>query len=117
MTFKKYIFTNLWLQVVISLIVGLSVGLILGDDVGIGIDDENLDFATSYLKIPASIFVSLIYMIIVPLIFSSIVMLISGIITGFISSDILSNQNILFITLNIYIIFIHQKLPDFLLYV
>ena len=78
MTFKKYIFKNLWLQVVISLIVGLSVGLILGDDVGMGIDDENLDFATSYLKIPASIFVSLIYMIIVPLIFSSIVVAVNS---------------------------------------
>ena len=30
MTFKNYIFKNLWLQVVISLIVGLAVGLILG---------------------------------------------------------------------------------------
>ena len=30
---KKYIFKNLWLQVVISLIIGVSVGLVLGDDV------------------------------------------------------------------------------------
>ena len=69
MTLKKYIFKNLWLQVVISLIIGVSVGLILGDDVGVGVEDESLDFVTSYLKIPASIFLSLIYMIIVPLIF------------------------------------------------
>ena len=78
MTFKKYILKNLWLQVVISLIIGLSVGLFLGDDVGAGLDDESLDFVTSYLSIPASIFLSLIYMIIVPLIFSSIVVAVSS---------------------------------------
>ena len=78
MTSKNYIFKNLWLQVVISLFAGLSVGLILGDDVGISVDNESLDFVTSYLKIPASIFVSLIYMIIVPLIFSSIVVAINS---------------------------------------
>ena len=78
MTLMNYIFKNLWLQIVISLIVGLSVGLILGDDVGLSVEDESMDFATSYLKIPASIFVSLIYMIIVPLIFSSIVVAINS---------------------------------------
>ncbi len=78
MTLKKYIFKNLWLQVVIALIIGVSVGLVLGEDVGIGVEDESLDFVTSYLKIPASIFLSLIYMIIVPLIFSSIVVAINS---------------------------------------
>ena len=78
MTFKNYIFKNLWLQVVISLIIGLSVGLILGDDVGVGLEDDGLDFVTSYLSIPANIFLSLIYMIIVPLIFSSIVIAITS---------------------------------------
>ena len=68
----------MWLQIVISLIIGLSVGLVLGDDIGLSIEDESLDFVTSYLKIPASIFVSLIYMIIVPLIFSSIVVAINS---------------------------------------
>ena len=60
------------------MIIGLSVGLVLGDDIGLSIEDESLDFVTSYLKIPASIFVSLIYMIIVPLIFSSIVVAINS---------------------------------------
>jgi len=66
MVLRNYIFKNLWLQVIISLIIGLAVGLVLGDDVGVGIEDQNLDFVTSYLKIPANIFLSLIYMIIVP---------------------------------------------------
>jgi len=78
MTLKKYILKNLWLQVVISLIIGLSVGLILGDDVGVGIEDQSLDFVTSYLSIPANIFLSLIYMIIVPLIFTSIVVAVNA---------------------------------------
>ena len=60
MTFKNYIFKNLWLQVVLSLIIGLCVGLILGDDVGVGIDDYTLDSLSSYLKIPANIFLSII---------------------------------------------------------
>ena len=78
MTFKNYIFKNLWLQVVISLIVGLAVGLILGDDAGVGLDDDTLDTLTSYLKIPANLFLSIIQMIIVPLIFASIVVAIAN---------------------------------------
>ena len=78
MTFTNYIYKNLWLQVVLSLGIGLGFGLILGDDVGIGLEDESLDFVASYLKIPASIFLSLIHMIIVPLIFCSIVLAISS---------------------------------------
>ena len=78
MTIKNYIFKNLWLQVVISLFVGLSFGLVLGDDVGVGLEDDNLDFVASYLSIPANIFLSIIHMIIVPLIFSSIVIAITS---------------------------------------
>ena len=78
MTLKNYFFKNLWLQVVISLIIGLFTGLILGDDIGIGLGNDNLDFVTSYLSIPANIFLSLIHMIIVPLIFSSIIIAITS---------------------------------------
>ena len=78
MTLKSYIFKNLCLQVVISLLIGLSVGLILGNDVGIGLEDNDIDSITSYLSIPANIFLSLIYMIIVPLIFSSIVVAVTS---------------------------------------
>ena len=78
MSLKNYVLKNLWIQVVFSLIIVLAVGLVLGDDVGVGVGDDSLDSATSYLKIPASIFVSLIYMIIVPLIFSSIVVAVNS---------------------------------------
>ena len=78
MTLKKYILKNLWLQVVISLIIGVGVGLIFGDDVGIGLEDNSLNLVTSYLSIPASLFLSLIHMIIVPLIFASIVIAITS---------------------------------------
>ncbi|KAF6242084.1 dicarboxylate/amino acid:cation symporter [Nitrosopumilus sp. b1] len=78
MTVQSYIYKNLWLQVVISLIVGLGVGLILGDDVGVGLDNDTLDSLSSYLKIPANIFLSVILMIIVPLIFASIVVAIAN---------------------------------------
>ena len=78
MTLKNYIFKNLWLQVILSLLIGLGVGLILGDDVGVGLDDDTLDSLSSYLKIPANIFLSVILMIIVPLIFASIVVAITN---------------------------------------
>ena len=78
MTLKEYLYKNLWLQVVIALGIGLVFGLILGDDIGIGLEENSLDFVASYLKIPASIFLSLIHMIIVPLIFCSIVIAISS---------------------------------------
>lgn len=79
MAFKDYLFKNLWLQVVVSLLVGLGVGLILGgDDMGVGLDDDALDSLSSYLKIPANIFLSIIMMIIVPLIFASIVVAITN---------------------------------------
>ncbi len=60
------------------MIIGLSVGLVLGDDVGIGLEDDVIDHITSYLSIPANIFLSLIYMIIVPLIFTSIVVAVTS---------------------------------------
>ena len=78
MELKKYIFKNLWLQVIISLLVGLGVGLVLGDEMGFGLDDDTLDSVSSYLKIPANIFLSVILMIIVPLIFASIVVAIAN---------------------------------------
>ncbi len=77
MTLKNYIFKNLWLQVIVSLLVGLGVGLILGDG-GVDLDDDTLDSLSSYLKIPANIFLSIIMMIIVPLIFTSIVVAITN---------------------------------------
>jgi len=43
MTLKNYIFKQLWLQVVIALLMGLGVGLVLGDDVGVGLEDNTLD--------------------------------------------------------------------------
>ncbi len=78
MTLKNYIFKNLWLQVILSLLVGLGVGLILGDGGGVSLDDNTLDSLSSYLKIPANIFLSIIMMIIVPLIFTSIVVAITN---------------------------------------
>ena len=78
MTFKNYIFKNLWLQVVLSLIIGLCVGLILGDDAGVGLDDATLYYLSSYLKITANIFFSVILMISVKLIYTSIVVAITN---------------------------------------
>ena len=78
MTFQSYVFKNLWLQVILSLVIGLGVGLILGDEVGLGLDDDTLDSMSSYLKIPANIFLSIILMIIVPLIFASIIVAIAN---------------------------------------
>ena len=78
MAFKNYVFKNLWLQVALSLIIGLVVELVLGNDVSVGLGDGTLDTLTSYLKIPANIFLSVIQMIIVLLIFASIIVAITN---------------------------------------
>ena len=78
MALTEHIRRNLWLQVVISLLAGLGVGAILGGGPGAGISDDVMDSLSSYLKIPANIFLSVIMMIIVPLIFTSIVVAITN---------------------------------------
>ena len=63
---------KLWAQVLVSLFVGLLVGLALGPETG-WVEKETAETITDWLSIPANLFLKIIQMIIVPLIFASII--------------------------------------------
>ena len=63
---------KLWAQVLVGLFFGLLLGFVLGPEAGL-IEKENAELITSWLSIPANLFLKIIQMIIVPLIFASII--------------------------------------------
>ena len=63
---------KLWAQVLFALFLGLILGVFLGPETGI-VDKETSGIITTWLSIPAHLFLKIIQMIIVPLIFASII--------------------------------------------
>ncbi len=63
---------RLWLQVLIGLFVGLTVGLLLGPDYGF-VSKEKSAVIVEWLAIPGYIFLRLIKMIIIPLVIASVI--------------------------------------------
>ena len=63
---------KLWAQVLVGLFLGLLLGIFLGPETGI-IEKNTSGVITTWLSIPAHIFLKIIQMIIVPLIFASII--------------------------------------------
>ncbi|NND87375.1 MAG: dicarboxylate/amino acid:cation symporter [Nitrosopumilus sp.] len=63
---------KLWAQVLVGLFFGLIFGLILGPETGI-VEKKISEIITTWLSIPAHLFLKIIQMIIVPLIFASII--------------------------------------------
>ena len=63
---------KLWAQVLVGLFLGLVLGIFLGPETGI-IEKDTRGIITTWLSIPAHIFLKIIQMIIVPLIFASII--------------------------------------------
>lgn len=63
---------KLWAQVLVGLFLGLLLGFVLGPEAGL-VEKENAALITSWLSIPANLFLKIIQMIIVPLIFASII--------------------------------------------
>ena len=63
---------KLWAQVIVALFLGLTVGIVLGPEVGL-VPKESVNAITEWLSIPANLFLKIIQMIIVPLIFASII--------------------------------------------
>ena len=68
---------RLWLQVIIALIVGISVGLVLGPDLAL-IPRSRADLIGDWLALPGKLFLALIRMVIIPLAASSIILGIAG---------------------------------------
>lgn len=65
---------KLWAQIVLAMILGLGVGLALSAEGGALVSEELSLSIASWLKLPGSIFLNLIQMVVMPLIISSIVL-------------------------------------------
>lgn len=63
---------KLWAQVLVALFLGLLLGVFLGPEIGI-VEKDTSGIITTWLSIPAHLFLKIIQMIIVPLIFASII--------------------------------------------
>ncbi len=77
---------RLWLQVILSLIFGVSFGLVLGPDLAL-ISRETAELIGKWVALPGKLFLAAIRMVIIPLAASSIILGIAG--TG--SSDALKS--------------------------
>ena len=65
---------QLWLQIVLALILGISVGLILSPQGGGAVEADTAKIIAQWVKLPGSIFLSLIQMVVIPLVLSSIML-------------------------------------------
>lgn len=65
---------ELWAQILLAMILGLGVGLSLSAEGGALVSEELSLTIASWLKLPGSIFLNLIQMVVIPLIISSIVL-------------------------------------------
>lgn len=70
--------SRLWLQIVIAMVLGLSIGLALSPE-GLALVPESTSLALAeWLKLPGTIFLNLIQMVVIPLVISSIALGICG---------------------------------------
>jgi Na+/H+-dicarboxylate symporter len=68
---------RLWLQVILALATGISVGLLLGPDLDL-VSRPTAELAGEWLGLPGNMFLALVRMVIIPLAASSIVLGIAG---------------------------------------
>lgn len=70
--------TRLWMQIIVAMVLGLTVGLLLSPE-GAALVDEDLSVElASWLKLPGAIFLNMIQMVVIPLVISSIILGLSG---------------------------------------
>ena len=65
---------QLWLQIVLALILGITVGLMLSPQGGGLVDADTAKIIAQWVKLPGSVFLSLIQMVVIPLVLSSIML-------------------------------------------
>lgn len=63
---------RLWLQVLIGMFLGISVGILLGPAVG-WVDPAMANIIGNWLALPGQLFLTLIQMIVIPLVFASVI--------------------------------------------
>ena len=65
---------KLWAQIVVAMILGLSIGLILSPQGGALVSQSVSLSIAAWIKLPGSVFLNLIQMVVVPLVISSIIL-------------------------------------------
>lgn len=65
---------QLWLQIVLALILGVTVGLLLSPQGGGVVETDTAMVFAQWVKLPGSVFLSLIQMVVIPLVLSSIML-------------------------------------------
>lgn len=63
---------RLWLQVMVGMVLGITVGILMGPSVG-WVDPATAATASDWLAFPGRLFLALIQMIVIPLVFASII--------------------------------------------
>ena len=66
--------SKLWAQIVIAMVAGLSIGLVLSPEGGGLVAKETSYSIAAWLKLPGSIFLNLIQMVVIPLVTASIIL-------------------------------------------
>ena len=65
---------HLWAQILLALVLGISVGLMLSPEGGGLLSEASAEVTAEWIKLPGSIFLALIKMIVIPLVVSSIML-------------------------------------------
>ena len=63
---------RLWLKVLIGMVLGVSLGFLLGPEVGL-VEAGRAEALVSWLALPGQLFLALVQMIVIPLVFASII--------------------------------------------
>jgi len=66
--------SQLWLQIVLALILGVGCGLLISPTGGAWVEPETAVVIAQWVKLPGTIFLSLIQMVVIPLVVSSIML-------------------------------------------
>jgi len=70
--------SKLWLQIVVCMVLGISVGLLISPEGAALVSEQAAELITGWLVLPGHLFLALIQMIMLPLVVSSIVLGIAG---------------------------------------
>lgn len=73
-TIRVMIASQLWAQIILALVLGIGVGLLLSPQGGGWLSEENAHIVAEWVKLPGSLFLALIQMVVIPLVMSSIIL-------------------------------------------
>ena len=71
-TIKILIKSQLWAQIILALVLGISVGLLLSPQGGGWLVEDQATVVAEWVKLPGSVFLAMIQMVVIPLVMSSI---------------------------------------------